>query len=79
MELTYAINAGLSALEAIEAITATAPGVLGKKAPKSGQLKEGFDADVIAVAGNPLEDLSFLTTPANITHVWKAGKNYKSV
>jgi imidazolonepropionase-like amidohydrolase len=78
-ELTYAVQAGLTPLEAIEAMTATAPEVLGKKAPKSGQLKEGYDADVIGVAGNPLEDLSFLTNPANVTHVWKAGKLYKSL
>lgn len=78
MELTYAVNAGLSPLEAIEAITATAPEVLGAKAPKTGQLKAGYDADVIGVAGNPLGDLSFLTDPANVTHVWKAGESYKS-
>lgn len=78
MELTYAVDAGLTPLQAIEAITATAPGVLGNKAPQSGQLKAGFDADVICVAGNPLEDLSFLTNPSNITHVWKGGKKYKS-
>ncbi|KAK9771270.1 hypothetical protein SCAR479_12003 [Seiridium cardinale] len=78
MELTYAVKAGLSPLEAIEAITATAPEVLGKKAPRTGQLKAGYDADVIGVAGNPLEDLSFLTNPTNVTHVWKGGKVYKS-
>jgi imidazolonepropionase-like amidohydrolase len=78
MEITYAVDAGMTPLEAIEAITATAPEVLGKKAPKAGQLKEGFDADVIGVAGNPLEDLGFLTNPANVTHVFKGGKLYKS-
>lgn len=78
MELTYAVQAGLSPLAAIEAITATAPGVLGKKAPKSGQLKAGFDADILGVAGNPLENLSFLTTPTYITHVWKGGRLFKS-
>lgn len=78
MELTYAVEAGLTALQAIEAMTATAPEVLGKKAPQSGQLKEGYDADVIGVAGNPLEDLCFLTNPANVTHVWKGGRLYKS-
>ncbi|KAH6660707.1 hypothetical protein BKA67DRAFT_590006 [Truncatella angustata] len=78
MELTYAVAAGFTPLEAIEAITATAPEVLGKKAPRSGQLKEGYDADVIGVAGNPLEDLAFLTNPSHISHVWKGGKLYKS-
>ncbi|KAI4603719.1 hypothetical protein KJ359_003537 [Pestalotiopsis sp. 9143b] len=78
MELTYAVKAGLSPLDAIEAITATAPEVLGKKAPQSGQLRAGFDADVLGVAGNPLENLAFLTNPAYITHVWKGGRLYKS-
>ncbi|KAI1857666.1 hypothetical protein JX265_011081 [Neoarthrinium moseri] len=78
MELTYAVKAGLSPLEAIEAMTATAPDVLGGKAPKSGQLKEGYDADILGVAGNPLQDLSYLTDSTNVTHVWKGGKLYKS-
>ncbi|KAK7958213.1 hypothetical protein PG988_013061 [Apiospora saccharicola] len=77
-ELTYAVQAGLTPLQAIEAMTATAPEVLGKQAPKSGQLKAGYDADLIGVAGNPLDDLVFLTDPTNVTHVWKGGKSYKS-
>ncbi|KAK8127509.1 amidohydrolase [Apiospora sp. TS-2023a] len=77
-ELTYAVQAGLTPLQAIEAMTATAPEVLGKQAPKSGQLKVGYDADLIGVAGNPLDDLVFLTDPTNVTHVWKGGKSYKS-
>lgn len=77
-ELTYAVQAGLTPLQAIEAMTATAPEVLGKQAPKSGQLKVGYDADLIGVAGNPLDDLAFLTDPTNVTHVWKGGKLYKS-
>ncbi|KAI0132294.1 amidohydrolase [Xylariales sp. AK1849] len=77
-ELTYAVRAGLTPLQAIEAITATAPEVLGNKAPKSGQLREGYDADVIGVAGNPLENMSFLTNSDKVTHVWKGGRLYKS-
>ena len=78
MELAYAVKAGMTPLEAIEAMTATAPEVLGRQAPKSGQLKAGYDADLIGVAGNPLDDLAFLTDPNNVTHVWKGGKRYKS-
>ncbi|KAK6853326.1 amidohydrolase [Apiospora arundinis] len=78
MELTYAVKAGMTPLQAIEAMTATAPEVLGKQAPKSGQLKAGYDADLIGVAGNPLDDLAFLTNPDNVTHVWKGGKSYKA-
>ncbi|KAK8052072.1 hypothetical protein PG993_003457 [Apiospora rasikravindrae] len=78
MELTYAVKAGMTPLQAIAAMTANAPEVLGRLAPKSGQLKAGYDADLIGVAGNPLDDLAFLTDPNNVTHVWKGGKLYKS-
>jgi imidazolonepropionase-like amidohydrolase len=78
MELVYAANAGLTPLQVIEACTATPPEVLGKKAPKTGQLKPGYDADVLGVVGSPLEEISILADPDNITHVWKGGKCYKS-
>lgn len=78
-ELFYAVEAGLTPLQAIEACTATSPETLGKfMAPKSGQLKEGYDADLIGVAKSPLIDISILTGPDHITHVWKGGKLFKS-
>jgi imidazolonepropionase-like amidohydrolase len=78
-EIFWAVNAGMTPLQAIEACTATAPETLGPQiAPKSGQLKEGYDADIIAVCGNPLENIDLLSEAANITHVWKGGKLYKS-
>lgn len=77
-ELAYAVKAGMTPLEAIEASTARCPETLGSHfAPLSGQLKEGYDADVIAVASNPLDDIKILGEPEKITHVWKAGKLYK--
>jgi imidazolonepropionase-like amidohydrolase len=77
-ELAYAVKAGMSPLEAIEASTARCPETLGSHfAPLSGQLKEGYDADVIAVATNPLDDIKILGEPEKITHVWKGGKLYK--
>jgi imidazolonepropionase-like amidohydrolase len=72
-ELGYLVKAGLTPLEAIEAATATAPSTLGPQAPKSGLLEAGWDADVIAVAGDPVADVGLLADPANVTHVWKAG------
>ncbi|RDW59526.1 hypothetical protein BP6252_12613 [Coleophoma cylindrospora] len=78
-ELWYAVKAGMTPLEAIEACTATSPETLGEHfGPKSGQLKEGYDADLIAVCANPLDDISILAEPSNVTHVWKGGKLYKS-
>jgi len=78
-ELWHAVDIGMTPLQAIEACTAISPETLGKHmAPKSGQLKEGYDADLIAVSENPLEDISILTGPDHVTHVWKGGKLFKS-
>ena len=63
----------MTALEAIEAATANGPDTLGPQAPLSGQLKNGYDADVIAIDFNPLEDSSGWGKPDRVTHVWQAG------
>jgi imidazolonepropionase-like amidohydrolase len=72
-ELAHLVAAGLTPLEAIEAATATGPLTLGPQAPRSGRLAAGYDADVIALASNPLDDITVLADPDSITHVWKAG------
>jgi imidazolonepropionase-like amidohydrolase len=72
-EIRVLQNAGMTALEAIEAATANGPDTLGPQAPLSGQLKQGFDADVIAIDFNPLEDSSGWGNPDRVTHVWQAG------
>ncbi|RFU75219.1 amidohydrolase [Trichoderma arundinaceum] len=77
-ELTYAVELGMTPLQAIECATANGPETLGGMAPLSGQLKVGYDADIIAVAKNPLDDVRVLTDPKNITHVWKGGKLFKN-
>lgn len=77
MEIVHLINAGMTDLEAIEAMTATAPETLGPQAPDSGRLVAGFDADVIALDTNPLDDRSVWGDPDRVTHVWKAGVRQK--
>ncbi|MFT7476644.1 MAG: imidazolonepropionase-like amidohydrolase [Verrucomicrobiales bacterium] len=74
LEIMHLINAGLTDLEAIEAATATGPETLGPQAPMSGQLLEGYDADVIALDANPLDDRSIWGDPTRVTHVWQAGE-----
>jgi imidazolonepropionase-like amidohydrolase len=77
-ELGYLVKHGLSALEAIEAATATAPSTLGPQAPQSGQLQPGYDADVIALSGDPSVDIAILADPTNVTHVWRGGERMKA-
>lgn len=80
-ELTYAVSdGGMTPLEAIEAATANAPDVLGRlgMAPKSGRIEVGYDADLIALNENPLDDMDLFKDPENVTHVWKGGKLFKS-
>jgi imidazolonepropionase-like amidohydrolase len=62
----------MTSLQAIEACTATSPETLGPHmGQKSGQLKEGYDADIITVCETPLENIDLLSEASNITHVWK--------
>jgi imidazolonepropionase-like amidohydrolase len=73
-ELPLLVEVGMTPLQAIEAATANGPVTLGPQAPRSGELREGYDADVLAVARSPLDDITVLTDPANLTGVWKAGR-----
>jgi imidazolonepropionase-like amidohydrolase len=66
-------QAGLSATEALAAATVNGPMTLGPQAPKSGALRLGYDADLIALTADPTADLAILADPENITHVWKQG------
>ena len=73
----YLVNLGLTPLEAIEATTATGPLTLGPQAPRSGQLAEGYDADVITLDADPLADIGVLADPSRITGVWTLGRQVK--
>ncbi|KAK3190482.1 hypothetical protein K4F52_003503 [Lecanicillium sp. MT-2017a] len=77
-EMEYAVELGMTPLQAIECATANGPETLGAMAPMSGQIKVGYDADIIAVKSSPLDDIKVLTNPDNITHVWKGGKAFKA-
>jgi len=69
----------MSPLEAIEAATASGPLTLGPQAPRSGQLAEGYDADLITLDADPLADIGALADPARITAVWTRGRQVKGV
>ena len=72
-EFGYMVEAGMPPMEAIQSATMTAATVL-KMEDELGSIEEGKLADIIAVKGNPLEDISTLE---NVTFVMKEGEVYK--
>ncbi|KAK1573206.1 amidohydrolase [Colletotrichum navitas] len=76
-ELECAVEAGMSNMEAIKAATANGPLSVGGQAPKTGQLKVGYEADVIGLLENPVEDVKVLQKIENVGWVWKGGKLFK--
>jgi imidazolonepropionase-like amidohydrolase len=65
--------------DAIVAATTNGPKTLGPfLSPPTGILRVGMDADIITVKGNPLENISILSTPQNVREVWKKGRLVKS-
>jgi imidazolonepropionase-like amidohydrolase len=72
-EIALLIEAGMSDLDAIESATALAPETLGPQAPMSGRLEAGYDADVIILDTDPLQDRAVWGDPERVTHVWKSG------
>lgn len=77
-EVRHLIEAGMTPLQAIEAATANGPLTVGPQASLSGELVEGYDADVIAFDADPLTDGSVWGDPARVTHVWKQGSAVKA-
>ena len=73
----YLVKLGMSPLDAIEAATATGPLTLGPQAPRSGQLAEGYDADVITLDADPVADIGVLADPDRIIRVWTRGRQVK--
>lgn len=69
-EFIYMVEAGVNPLAAIRTATVTAAEVLGKQ-DELGQLKAGFIADIIAVPGDPTENIEVMT---RVNFVMKDGK-----
>ncbi len=72
-EFGLMVEAGMPPAEAIQAATINAATMLGIE-DKLGTLEAGKFADIVAVKGNPLQDI---TTLENVQFVMKGGKIYK--
>jgi imidazolonepropionase-like amidohydrolase len=72
-EFTLMVKNGLSTLGSIQAGTINAAELLGWKG-KIGELKPGYFADVVAVPGDPLKDISVLE---HVKFVMKGGVVYR--
>ena len=67
------VDAGMTPMEAIVSATVSAADLLGES-ETLGSIEVGKHADIVAVAGNPLEDITLLE---DIRFVMKGGKVYK--
>lgn len=75
-ELEYYVKkAGLSTMDAIKTATLNPAELLGRQ-KTLGQIQKDFIADIIAVKGNPLDDITLLQ---HVAFVMKEGKVYKEI
>src|SRR5947208_3064447 len=72
-QFAYMVKYGMTPMQAIQSATSNAADLLGKS-NLLGSLQPGRYADIIAVSGNPLEDIRLLE---NVKFVMKDGKIYK--
>jgi imidazolonepropionase-like amidohydrolase len=73
LEFGYMVEGGMPEMEAIQSATVTAATLIGMD-DQLGSVSTGKLADIVAVEGNPLEDISLLN---EISFVMKDGKVYK--
>lgn len=73
-EFALLVKAGLTPLEAIQAATVSAAAHL-KIADQAGRIAPGMPADIVAVSGDPLSDV---TTLQKMRFVMKSGEVYRS-
>lgn len=73
-QFAFMVKYGMTPMQAIQAATSNAADLLGH-ATEVGSIKPGKYADLIAVSGDPLKDISLLE---RVEFVMKDGKVYKS-
>jgi imidazolonepropionase-like amidohydrolase len=74
LEFVYMVEAGMPEMEAIQSATTTAAALLGIGA-ELGSISEGKLADIIAVTGDPVEDIGVLQ---DVSFVMKGGEVHKN-
>jgi imidazolonepropionase-like amidohydrolase len=74
MEFVYMVEGGMNEMEAIQSATMTTAELLSIE-DRLGSIKEGKLADIIAVNGDPLNDISLL---GEVSFVMKGGQIYKN-
>lgn len=72
-EFVYMVQAGMPAAEALRTATVLAADVLDQE-QQLGQIAPGFHADIVAVPGNPLDDINLMT---QVEFVMKDGQIYR--
>jgi len=72
-QFAFMVKYGMTPMQAIQAATSNAADLLGHS-DEIGSIKPGKDADLVAVSGDPLSDISLLE---KIEFVMKEGKVYK--
>ncbi|HEX8736247.1 MAG TPA: amidohydrolase family protein [Pyrinomonadaceae bacterium] len=73
-EIIWLVKAGMKPAEAIRAASVDAAELIGLK-NQTGEIRAGLLADIIAVSGNPLNDINNLE---RVAFVMKSGKVFKS-
>ena len=72
-QFVFMVKNGMTAMQAIQSATINAADLLGKK-ERIGSIEKGKFADIIAVEGDPLDNVSLLE---NVYFVMKGGVVYK--
>src|SRR3954471_18801068 len=75
MEFVYMNEAGMPALEAVKAATINGADLMGI-ADKTGSIEKGKWADIVAVDGDPTQDIHVMS---KVSFVMKEGKVYKGM